>query len=177
MAIFVITAGHSDTDPGAISSHGVSEASVVLQARDLLATILLRRGHAVLMDGDHGTNLPLSAAMALIDRGAVAIELHTNSFSNSSATGVETIALPKHKRLAQRISEALSRELGLRMRGDRGWIDQSASARGRLGFVSAGGLIVELFFLSNSTDYAKWIMHQRSALEAVADVLEEHVRG
>ena len=65
MAVFVITAGHSDSDPGAISPTRVTEESVVEEARDLLASALLARGHAVLTDGNPGQNLPLSAAMAL----------------------------------------------------------------------------------------------------------------
>lgn len=174
MSIFVITAGHSDTDPGAISPIGITEQSIALDARDKLAEKMLARGHAVLLDGETGQNLPLPAAMALISRGAIAIELHCNSFSSSSATGVETISLPKDKALAQDLSKAIANALGLRTRGDQGWIDQTKSARGRLGYVSAGGLIVELFFLSNPNDYAAWLLHHDAALEAMADVLERH---
>ena len=173
MAVFVITAGHSDSDPGAISPTGVTEESIAEEARDMLASALLARGHAVLMDGNPGQNLPLSAAMALIGRGAIAVELHTNSAS-STATGVETISLPKHKALSQALSKALSDALGLRLRGDKGWIDQSQSARGRLGYVSAGGIIVELFFLSNPNDYAAWQAKKTRAIEALADVLVDH---
>ena len=42
------------------------------------------------------------------------------------------------------------------VRGDNGWIDQSKSARGKLGFVEAGGIIVELFFLSNLGDLEQY---------------------
>lgn len=177
MAVFVITAGHSDSDPGAISRTGITEASVVTEARDALSAILVQRGHTVLMDGGPGVNHPLSVAQALIKRGAVAIELHTNAALNPAATGVETISLPRDKRLAQSISRGLSQALGLRLRGDGGWIDQSDSARGRLGYVGSGGLVVELFFLSNSSDYAAWVMRRCEALEAIADALEGHVRG
>jgi N-acetylmuramoyl-L-alanine amidase len=177
MSVFVITAGHSDADPGAVSRDGVTEASVVLAARDSLAAILRARGHVVLTDGPINVNHPLSTAIGLVNRGALAVEFHTNSFSSPAATGVETISLPKHKVTSQKISAAIARSLGLRVRGDKGWIDQSASARGRLGFVSAGGLIVELFFLSNPNDYQAWLSRGDAALSAVADVLEGAVRG
>ena len=64
--------------------------------------------------------------------------------------------------------------LGLGLRGDKGWIDQSQSARGRLCYVSAGGIIVELFFLSNPNDYAAWQAKKTRAIEPLADVLVDH---
>ena len=60
------------------------------------------------------------------------------------------------------------------LRRDKGWIGQEASARGRLGYVSAGGIIVELFFLSNPNDYAAWQAKKTRAIEALADVLVDH---
>lgn len=173
MAIFVITAGHSDSDPGAVSGN-ITEQSIAVDARDLLGRALVERGHAVLMDGGPGQNLPLSAAIALIGKGAAAVELHCNA-AGFTATGVETISLPKDKALAQALSQGIAQALGLRVRGDKGWIDQSQSARGRLGYVSAGGLIVELFFLSNPGDYAAWLQNKQRAIEAMADALEKHV--
>lgn len=143
-----------------------------MQARDLLAAFLRRRGHHVITDGSPGVNLPLSAAIKLIPMGKVALELHCNA-GPVSATGVETISLPMYKALAQSISRAVAGALGLRVRGDGGWIDQAQSARGKLGYVEAGGLIVELFFLSNPGDKAAWDARRVFALEALADALEQ----
>ena len=84
---------------------------------------------------------------------------------------METISLPKDKALAQRISQAIARVMGARLRGDAGWIDQSKSARGRLGFVNAGGLIVELFFISNPAELAAWDAKKWLVASAAADVL------
>ena len=174
MAVFTVTAGHSDVDPGAVSSYS-NEESVAQEARNMLAAALRERGHTVRTDGDEDTNQSLNQAIRLIPGSAAAVELHCNA-GPSSATGVETIALPKDRQLAMALSRALSEALGLRLRGrDRdGWIDQSDSARGRLGYINAGGLIVELFFLSNPSDCAAWEAYQDDAIEALADVLDDH---
>ena len=76
---------------------------------------------------------------------------------------MECISIPEHKELCQRLSNAIAATTKDNVRGDNGWIDQSKSARGKLGFVEAGGVIVELFFLSNKGDLdryeeVKWLV-------------------
>ena len=63
---------------------------------------------------------------------------------------------------------------GSRLRGDNGWIDQSQSARGKLGFISNGGLIVELGFISNEAELAQFNAKYWSAAKAVAMILIKH---
>lgn len=167
---FVITAGHSNTDPGAVA-FGYKEALIAVDMRNLIAAELRAMGHQVWTDGSGSDNQPLATAINLIRHGAIALEIHLNAASNTAATGVETIALPVAKALAQRISFAISSVLGLRVRGDAGWIDQSASARGKLGFVSAGGLIAELCFISNRGDLAKLQANMQPVAAAIAKVL------
>ena len=76
---------------------------------------------------------------------------------------VECISIPKDKKLCQRLSNVTAETTKSKVRGDNGWIDQSKSARGKLGFVEAGGIIVEMFFLSNKGDLdryeeVKWLV-------------------
>ncbi len=171
MAAFVITAGHSNADPGALAN-GRKEADIACDMRNMVALKLRQRGHTVTTDGAGGTNLPLAAAVRLVQDGQPAIEFHCNAAVATTATGVETISRMRDKLAAQRISQAVGGVLGLRLRGDGGWIDQSQSARGRLGFVRAGGMIVELFFLTNESDLAAWDAKKWLAATAVADELE-----
>lgn len=149
----VLTAGHSNTDPGAVAG-SVTEAALMTELRNITAKKLRDMGHTVHTDGEGTVNKPLSDALTLIKtcKPDVSLELHMNASSNTAATGVETISLPKDKALSQRLSAAVAGVLNLRLRGDKGWIDQSQSARGRLGFVSAGGLILEVAFISNPSD-------------------------
>lgn len=164
MTEIVITAGHGAGDPGAVAK-GVKEADLATELRDIIAIKLLDEGFTVYTDGEKGVNQPLRDALALVKAHpkALAIELHCNAAANIAARGVESISLPPLKGLCQNISMAIANVLADQVRGDKGWIDQSQSARGKLGYVEAGGIIVELFFLSNPTSLAvyqskKWLV-------------------
>lgn len=154
MTTFVVTAGHSNTDPGAVAN-GQKEAEIACDMRNMIAKKLRELGHSVITDGTGAVNQPLKVAISLAKQGR-AIEIHCNAASNPAATGVECIGLPKDKGLCQRLSNAIAVTTKDNVRGDNGWIDQSKSARGKLGFVEAGGVIVELFFLSNKGDLERY---------------------
>ena len=64
MSTFIISAGHSDKDPGAVAS-GVTEASIVVELRDLVADALRVDGHTVFTDGSDHINQPLREALKL----------------------------------------------------------------------------------------------------------------
>jgi N-acetylmuramoyl-L-alanine amidase len=169
---FTVTAGHSDQDPGAIH-FGFKEEELMQELRDIVALKLRQKGHQVVTDGARGFNESLTKAIRLIVGSSAAIELHTNGHTNGSATGVEVIALPKDKLLAQSLAKGIGDVLGIPLRGDRGWIDQSQSHRGKLGFVSNGGLVVETFFLSNVRDLAVYQTKKWLVAQAIADVLDD----
>jgi N-acetylmuramoyl-L-alanine amidase len=57
------------------------------------------------------------------------------------------------------------------VRGAGGWIDQAATARGRLGFVRVGGLVVETFFLSNAEELAKYDARKWLVATAIAQAI------
>lgn len=162
MAKFVITAGHSDTDSGAVAN-GINESEIAEDMRNMIALKLRDLGHTVITDGSGKVNQSLSDAIKLIKQGDIALEIHCNAAGSASATGVETISLPKHKKLSQELSKAIASVTMDKLRGDKGWIDQSQSHRGKLGYVNAGGIITELFFLSNaaalsSYNSVKWVV-------------------
>ena len=168
-----ITAGHSNTDPGAVNGK-IKEADLVVNFRNAVTHYLREAGLQVKTDGAGTKNDPLSAAVKLIQGSSVAVEFHMNAATSKQANGIETIALPKDKKLAQDLSKAVADALGSRLRGDNGWIDQSKSARGRLAYVNAGGLIVELGFISNEDELARFNARYWLAAKAVAKVLIEH---
>ncbi len=168
-----ITAGHSNTDPGAVNGK-VKEADLVVNFRNAVTHYLREAGLQVKTDGTGTKNDPLSAAVKLIQGSSVAVEFHMNAATSKQANGVETIALPKDKKLAQDLSKAVADALGSRLRGDSGWIDQIKSARGRLAYVNAGGLIVELGFVSNEDELARFNARYWLAAKAVAKVLIDY---
>ncbi|MFV5504043.1 N-acetylmuramoyl-L-alanine amidase [Acinetobacter sp. 226] len=168
-----VTAGHSNTDPGAVNGK-YKEADLVVNFRNAVTHYLREAGLQVKTDGTGAKNDPLSAAVKLIQGSSVAVEFHMNAATSKQANGIETIALPKDKKLAQDLSKAVADALGSRLRGDNGWIDQSKSARGRLAYVNAGGLIVELGFISNEDELARFNARYWLAAKAVAKVLIEY---
>lgn len=171
-----VTAGHSNTDPGAVNGK-YKEAELVSQFRNAVAYYLREAGLQVKTDGVGILNQDLNAAIKLIKGSSVAVEFHMNAATSKQANGVETIALPKDKKLAQDLSKAVADAFGSRLRGDNGWIDQSKSARGKLGFISNGGLIVELGFISNEEELFQFNARYWSAAKAVAMILIKHEKA
>ena len=168
-----VTAGHSNKDPGAVNGK-FKEAELVSQFRNAVAYYLREAGIQYKTDGVGILNQDLNAAIKLIKGSSVAVEFHMNAATSKQANGIETIALPKDKKLAQDLSKAVADAFGSRLRGDNGWIDQSQSARGKLGFISNGGLIVELGFISNEEELFQFNARYWSAAKAVAKVLIEY---
>ena len=171
-----VTAGHSNKDPGAVNGK-FKEAELVSQFRNAVAYCLREAGIQYKTDGVGILNQDLNAAIKLIKGSSVAVEFHMNAATSKQANGVETIALPKDKKLAQDLSKAVADAFGSRLRGDNGWIDQSQSARGKLGFISNGGLIVELGFISNEEELFQFNARYWSAAKAVAMILIKHEKA
>lgn len=160
-----ISAGHSDTDPGA-TGHGYTEADIVLEFRDLVADYL--RGKVVFAkDGEPGQNLPLRTAAALAAKHDVAVEFHCNAF-NGQATGVETLSRTENYPLGRQICEAIADTLGIPNRGAK---PEGSGQHSRLAFASSGGIIVELFFIDNRLDLQAYQSTKHELAKIVAGVL------
>jgi N-acetylmuramoyl-L-alanine amidase len=171
--VFTVTAGHDSSDPGN-TWNGRREAELMLELRHLVATGLRQRGHRVVEDGDRGVNWALSRAMALIPGAHLALELHTNASNNTTATGVEVVALPKHKDTAQRVAAAIGRVLNIPPRRYGGWYDHAQASKDRgfqPGFSRQGGLIVEVFFQSNAAELGRYLQRRQEVATAIVDAV------
>lgn len=171
--IITITAGHGAGDPGAVAKDGTTEAAMMTELRNVVAAKLREAGHTVRTDGALWQNLPLVHALTLVPGADVAVELHMNAATNPAARGVEVISLPHQQVMARTIARRISHVLESPLRGAAGWIDQAQSARGRLGFVRAGGLVVEVGFMSNPEELHK----VRSRLWLVASAIVAALTG
>lgn len=167
---YLISAGHGGTDPGACAN-GYTEAAIALEMRELVVKRLLEMRHAVLQDGAQGENLPLKQALAMVKGTDLAVELHCNAAANLQASGVEVIAPPALKPVAQRIARAIAAETGQKLRGQGGWVDQSQSQHARLAFVQAGGLIVEMVFITNLADLRTFLAAKERVAMAIAGAI------
>lgn len=162
-----ISAGHSDSDPGAVAN-GVTEAGIVLDFRDRLATYLSDK-LVFAKDGQPGQNLPLRTAARLAGRHDIAVEFHCNAFSKPAASGVETLSDKEHAALGNELCTAIALALGIPNRGSKG---EASGQHSRLAFIrDGGGIIVELFFLTSPTDYARYRKYIDACVEAVGQVL------
>lgn len=170
MKTIVITAGHSNTDPGAVNGP-ITESQIVTDFRNMVAHYLNKSGVNFLTDGFGHNNLPLTHAIKLIQPDSLAVEFHCNAFNNPTATGVETLSNDDMKSLGVDLCHAVSSCLGIKDRGAKG---EGSGQHSRLGFVRAGGLILELFFLSNPDDLKAYMDKKWVLARSVAGVLMSH---
>ncbi|MBM7063958.1 N-acetylmuramoyl-L-alanine amidase [Neisseria elongata] len=167
-----ITAGHSNTDPGAVNGSD-READIAQDMRNIVASILRTDyGLEVKTDGEGKGNMPLREAVKLIKGSRLAIEFHTNASANKSATGTEALSTPKNKRWCQVLSRAVADVTGWKLRGEGGFKPDNAGQHSRLAYAQAGGIVFEPFFISNDADLKlfkerKWIIC-RAVADAVA---------
>ena len=181
--IITVTSGHSNTgkiDSGAVTTVGgklIKEADMAMLLRNTILYYLQQDKEIITRcDGYGAVNLELKEAIKLIEGSDVAVEVHFNTSNNKTANGVECIALPKDKVLAQKLSAAVSKVTGSRLRGVGGFITQEDSARGKLGYINAGGLILEVSFLSNDQELKVFEDKYWLIGKAVAQVILDYVK-
>lgn len=168
----LISAGHSTVppiDPGAVGN-GYKEAELALDLRDRVAAELRSRGETVIEDGSDGVNEPLKKALVLARQASTAVEFHWNA-GPPTATGIEVLSKPNKKALAQKLAGAINAATGIRLRGDRGWKADNSGQHHRLAFCEAGGLIVEVCFISNASDLEAYIDNKGRVVKNLADAL------
>lgn len=170
----VITAGHGGRDSGAVNGN-ITESHIATEMRNMITYYLQKAGVQVVNDGDGHENLPLTDAVKLIRKGDIAVELHTNAAYSLVANGVEALARPDDKAISQKLCTAVANVLGIPLRGDNGWKSESSGQHSRLAYVSNGGIILELFFISNPNELRKYQERKWTLARSIADVLMQHV--
>ena len=172
-----ITAGHSNTDPGAVNGSD-READIAQDMRNIVASILRTDfGLEVKTDGEGKGNLPLREAVKLIKGSRLAVEFHTNAAVNKTATGIEALSTPKNKAACQRLCRAVEQATGWKLRSEDGYKPDNAGQHSRLAYAQAGGIILEPFFISNDVDLAQWKQTKWSICRAIANAIAEEVKA
>ena len=169
----MLSAGHSNTVPG-IVANGYVEADIVQLFRDDVSVRLTHLGIRHVLDGEPGENLSLRDAVPLAAAVDIAIEFHTNG-GGPGATGVETLSRAHNKPLGAELCRVTADLLGIPNRGAK---PENAGYHERLAFVSnGGGIIFELFFLSNANDLHQFKLHYNALVDAVAGVIADAARA
>jgi N-acetylmuramoyl-L-alanine amidase len=167
-----LTAGHSSTAPG-VCYGPYKEADLMAELTRLCVAELATRGHAVKSDVRDAVNLPLPEAIKMIAGSDVAIEFHLNGSVIPAAQGTEVVALPKLRAKAQALALIVSAALGTRLRGDKGHVLQENTPHKSLGYVNAGGMILEVCFLTNITDRQSYLDNKTTLVTALCNTIEK----
>lgn len=175
MKTIVLTAGHNNKDSGAVSKDKKwTEAKIVTDLRNRVKTILEADGYTVITDGKGEENLILSKAVALIPMGEVAIELHLNAAVSEQANGIEALAKSNLKSKCQTLCKSISDDMKYKIRGaDGGWKSTDSGQHSRLAFCEAGGIILEVFFISNKAELDSYINNPDRVAKAIADAIKK----
>lgn len=152
-----LIAGHHAKDPGAVSD-GFKENEWTISVRDGIKYFLNKYYPEinVLTDDDNKT---LAEVIKWIKEGegdnSLVYDIHLNSASNNTATGVESFIADNHSKkselMAQGVNKVISTITGLK---DRGVKTESSSKRGKLGILrtKSPAVIIELGFINNPLD-------------------------
>lgn len=176
----IISAGHSNGDPGAIAANGMREADLALRIRNRVATTLRADGEfRILTDGSDSENKPLRDAIQILkaNPGALAVEFHFNAAGRPSVKGIEILCGSEKKTLAQELAVSIATVTGSPLRGILGWKPTNSGQHHRLGFCDAGGLIIELEFLSNPDALAHYLKHEDEVATSLANALRDAAKG
>lgn len=161
-----ISAGHSEADPGAVA-FGRREADIACEFRNIVSFYLQRDKVSHELDGFGTVNMPLREVVKRSRKHKRSIEIHCNA-GPPTATGVEILCGPKDNAVAAQLCASISVNLGIRNRGVK---PENAGQHSRLAFVQAGGMILELFFLSNRQDLLAYDNRKWLAARGVAEIL------
>lgn len=173
-----LSAGHSLKDPGAIGATidargrqvPIKEADIAVEVRNIVAFYLSQMKVKHTVDGTGTANLPLNEAVQMAKRSQIAIEFHCNAAATRTANGVETLSAAKDKALGEQLCKAIQKVMGMANRGAKA---EDAGQHHRLAFVQAGGIIVELFFISNPAEVATYQAKKWLLGKAIAEVLAQ----
>lgn len=174
MKIILVSAGHSNIDPG-VTRGALREADFTLLLRNLISRRLKYMGVPHITDGSDGVNFSLPYAMQLEKTvNGTKLEIHLNGGLLDMAQGTEALSLAEHKIEAKKLALVTSQVLGTPLRGQSGWKDQSkAGPHSRLGFCMMGGIILEVCFLTNAAEMKKLEARIDNLAEKLADTLME----
>ena len=167
------SAGHHNNDSGAVAN-GYKEADLTKELRNLISAELVKKGHKHIMDKDHETNRQHQNRIKP-GSGSVLLDIHFNAHPNKTATGTEVFvkqnANANSIKMATEIAQLVSTTLGIANRGVK---KESGSQHNRLGILHVGAgiaALLEVAFITNESDMAKYQANKHRLAIALAHLL------
>jgi N-acetylmuramoyl-L-alanine amidase len=165
-------AGHSNTDPGAMAG-GYKEADLTSELRNLVISEMKKRNYLNFETDDDKDNL--STVLKKINPGKkdILLDIHFNS-ANPTASGTEVFvsnyAGSTSQKFAKELVDGSAKILGIANRGVK---PESQSARKRLAVVNKNGsaALLEVCFITNANDIAKYQANKNRLAVFIADLL------
>lgn len=172
-----ISAGHHskhpvNPDPGAISQNGVKEGDLTIEFRDLVSHEL------TILGAPHKKDIDTETLQQYVNRiqtgnGSVVLEFHFDA-GPPTATGstslTEVDADRLDKAFAKELVDTTSSILGIKNRGVK---TEADTRHKRLALMKEDGLVclLELAFISNEDDLAKYNSRKKELARAIAQIL------
>jgi N-acetylmuramoyl-L-alanine amidase len=170
-----ISAGHSDADPGVVSKDGKREADLAEVLRNRIVAELRAMGLDPISDGEGTVNRPLPDAVKIAKQnaGGINIEIHFNG-GPPTARGVEALCYLKHAVLAKNLCGAIAKHTKSPLRGKAGWKAPHEGQHPRLAFCEAGGVILEVEFISSVEGLRAYLTFETEIARDLAEVIAAH---
>lgn len=180
-----ISAGHSNKpgkDRGA-SGNGFIEGELTVELRNLIVSELKKMGVNPVVDEDDSIlSQSINFFRNLTTNTCIVMDIHWNA-GPPTATGTETLIPSENtkfeRELAGKISEVVSKRLGIRLRGNHRGIlgvkTEAESHHGRLGWMRLTGenILPEICFISNKSDMESYQKNKQCLAKDIANVLVE----
>ncbi len=175
MAIFNL-AGHNNNDSGAPGVNGRQENIETIAFRNLVSKYIDKSKYVEIQDRND-ESLAIMVKRLKPGSGSVCVEWHFDSADTESATGtsafIDEEATHASKLFAIELTNVVSEILGIK---NRGVLDSSQSHRGRLAMPKMVGTtcLLEICFISNPSDMAKYDENKVALAKSIAEILEKY---
>lgn len=176
MAKLVIfpSAGHHDSDPGAIAN-GYQENKLTKEMRELILQHL--EGEKVIIDQDHETNWQYQNRIKP-GSGSVILDIHFNS-GPESATGTECFVNNSDFqnpdslsfKMATEITEKTADTLCIPYRGVKSEKDTQHPRIGILNLGAGCAVLWEICFITNAEDMKQYQKYKKELAKEIAEIL------
>jgi N-acetylmuramoyl-L-alanine amidase len=170
--MIVITAGHHNNDPGAISN-GFMESDLTKHLREKISSYISPK-YKVVKDQDSWT-LSQTTSNIKTGSGSVTFDIHFNAGS-PSATGTEIFvpenATPNELKIAHKIGFGVSKAIGIKYRGLKFPQESQRKTLGIFKFIGIN-MLIEVCFITNKDDLDKYFHSIESVAKLIAEVLME----